>query len=323
MRNEANIIDLSPLRLGDPVLRLTKDLSNLDTLVEPDFILAPNLTVLEKKISNYDSDLLLADKNLAEVSKKVDDLETVRSVASFDPTSLNLSQLAHTNNWVTTIFWLIIIVILVLIWRCIKRTRWFDSCIKPGLMALWSGIKALLRATFCAVCPRRAENPPARDREREGPIIRLRSNMDTQEPLINTYISTIEEGDDPDSSYIGGVNMNMWHPAQSVYGNWQLEKNVLDAPGNATSVFYDTDRKLVVNSHGVPVRGVNPPPQAQIDFLRAHVVGSRPTPSVEEDGKIIHKDYPHLQFNLSTYQWMNLNTGTSIPGLPWPREAVL
>jgi hypothetical protein len=115
---------------------------------------------------------------------------------------------------------------------------------------------------------------------------------------------------------------SLWHPTQSIYGNWQLEKS-LEGPGNVpVSVFYDPDRKLVVNTAGKQIWDVEPPPQQLIDFLHTTVASSRPSPSIIIDGMIYHQIFPQLIFDRASRSWIDTVHQTKVSGLPHPPEVI-
>jgi hypothetical protein len=327
IRNAASITSIIHNRLLDPSLLIAKDLSNINSLLDSDFDQSLNLTALKNKINLYGSDLQLTDKTVEEVSRNVNDLETLRIMAKYDPTALNFSQLSHSANWLTTIFWLVIIIILVMTWKCIMKTRWYHNIFRPALITCYACLGqacARLRNVFTHGEPRdehTGEPFISRQRTSNGPeqrSVRFRphslvESLSISEPLSTIFMPAIPQEEEAS---------NLWHPIQGKYGNWQLEKKVRGPQGAIINVFYDTDRNLVVTADGKTAPSICPPNQLSISYLNSTIIGSRPTSSVIIDDKICHKEFNHLIYNRETHKWIDTERNAQVSGLPLPKHVV-
>jgi hypothetical protein len=321
MRNPAQ----NTLTISDPGsergLKIIQDLDSLDSLLESQLPKNLNLTNLQNDLKKYSSHLELADRTVDKITKEVDNLDSIRTMSDFSPTSLDLTRPFHTSNWVAFIFWIMVIMAIALTWSIIRNFQWYKKLVEPGCCKLWSLLKAVLSLDLCRKKKpiERAfssfwdigEPPAARDTRQDS----KQEQMELLSPLLlQKNVPTPDES----SLFEGRTIGEPWKTVQAVYGNWQMRAVLHDHEQRTCPIYYNPRSRVVSTQDGRTLRNVTIPSKEDIEAFYTIVKGSKHPPVIMEGSVIRHKMYPNLYYNTRLKGWINEETQSSVPGLNSP-----
>ena len=133
IRNQISLDKELSLLIEDETVSIIKEVSNLESLIDDENIPSTNLSSLLSSLKRYGSDVITADKTVEQISRQIDELDTLRVLSSFSPTTLDLARPFHTSNWMAAMFWILFLMAIILVWSIICHHSWYIKRIAPIL----------------------------------------------------------------------------------------------------------------------------------------------------------------------------------------------
>ncbi len=307
---------------SDRGLQIIKDLDSLNGLLQDQLPKEINLTALQLDLSKYSIHEEQADRAVDRVAKDVDTLESIRTMAEFSPTSLDLTRPYHTSNWVACIFWIMIILALVLVWSLIRHCTWY---IKLIALICSKTVKLLAKIAYKLRNCRREDPGLQRAYSSMWEMYDPKSRAKQQEPdkeqteLLSTNLDP-KSMPVQDMSSLSRINPGgeTWKPAQALYENWQMRAVLKDSDQKPCPIYYNPRSQIVTNQHGRILENVHRPTPEDIAHFYQIVKSSKVPPTKKDNGRIRHRLHPNLYYNTTLRVWINEETQSSIPGLNAP-----
>jgi len=97
-------------------------LASLDELLEEGYPPGNNMSVIRKQLQKYNDSLIENRHTVESLRKTLSTVDKIHQIAEFDPMTLDFSEPLATSNWITAIFWtLVLLVVAIIIYASYRR----------------------------------------------------------------------------------------------------------------------------------------------------------------------------------------------------------
>jgi hypothetical protein len=112
-------------------------LASLDELLEEGYPPGNNMSVIRKQLQKYNDSLVENRHTVESLRKTLSTVDKIHQIAEFDPMTLDLSEPLATSNWITAIFWtLVLLVIAIIVYASYRRcpTKCTNCLVVPFIL---------------------------------------------------------------------------------------------------------------------------------------------------------------------------------------------
>jgi hypothetical protein len=90
-------------------------LASLDELLEEGYPPGNNMSVIRKQLQKYNDSLIENRHTVESLRKTLSTVDKIHQIAEFDPMTLDFSEPLATSNWITAIFWTLVLLVVAII----------------------------------------------------------------------------------------------------------------------------------------------------------------------------------------------------------------
>lgn len=268
-----NIANTKQLKFLSPQfqeLNILNSLTNVDTLLNEQQPISINITNLEDQLRLFNSTITTNDMTIKQLSQHLDDLNTLRTIAEFNPLSLNLDRPFHVSNWISAIFWLLLIILLTAACCFTKHTH-----PKLFIKIITTPIIILRRLCTCL-----SSNPPT-----QQPDPNQLEMQPLRTPSLNLSPHTTPNPSRPRPSLTDIESHHLLRPPLTkwyIHNNHENELEIrahLKTPNFSNiTMLYNPFTHTVHDTTGALLDFINPPPQKLLNIFRQQNVHTVPSP---------------------------------------------
>lgn len=317
-------------------------ISSLDSLLEQSIPSVGNMSLIRQKLQKY-NDSLTENKNTVEnLSKTLASIEQLNQITQFDPTTLNFNQPLATSNWVTFIFWTLVLLVTGII-----AYGSYKKC--PSKCTNCMVIPLLVLKHMCCVCVNVVRQAAAvsyqataqEDLEMNQNSHSGQNNHSISSQPIRNANSASAISANPNSATNTDANalanysqkeinffrLNpvplQWSVLTAAYEALAIQAVIALSDSEYKRIKYNTISKVVTDLENMVLEYIPLPPANILERYQAILKVALPIPTFTDDEGIIrHKKYMFLTYNPVSNSWIDSHTGHIITGLASPAEYI-
>jgi hypothetical protein len=290
-------------------LDIIQSLNNINSLLDNDRSESANFTALRQKLLLYGKNIISEDQTIDEIALQVQNLDLLRTLTEFSPTTLDLSRPFHTSNWMAAIFWTLIILAIVLFWSVIRHFSWYKTKVAPKIVSVFS-YATKFRCSCKKAEPISNQHNTTNLAEASIPLMDL--NAVQPQTIENQNLNTSEPEYIPD-----------WNITRSQYQNFEISAQII-LNTELFSLSYNPTTDQLFCNRILTHLNFRKPGKNLITSYYGLLSSSDCSPSVRDNsGNIIHAKYANLHYFPSSNQWFDVVKNTKVWGLTPPAAKIL
>ena len=305
-------------------------ISSLDSLLEQSIPTVGNMSVIRQQLQKYNQSITENRNTVESLSKTLATIDKLNQITEFDPTQLNFSQPFATSNWVTFIFWaLVLLIISIIAYASYKKcpTKCTNCMVVPFLVL----------KHMCCVCANvvqqaaHASYSSAPQADIEMPIIRQPA------PMTNAQMDRANNNSINNSRTLNGPayreeNVHdifhrfnpipiQWSVLTAAYEALAIQAVIATSETEHKRIKYNTISHMVTDMENMVLDYVPLPPAHVLDQYQARLRLAPPIPTFTDSERIIrHRTYMFLTYNPISHSWSDTHTNNTVTGLASPAE---
>jgi hypothetical protein len=269
-------------------------------LLEEGYPPGNNMSVIRKQLQKYNESLIENRHTVEILRKTLSTVDKIHQIAEFHPMTLDFSKPLATSNWITAIFWtLVLLVIAIIVYASYRKC--------PTKCANCMVVSFIVLKHMCCVCvdvlhqATRAsyDAAPQHDAEMHGTL--------TTRPILKNPQNSIIPSAPADPGIIANyqhqedqfLKLNptpiQWNIMTGPYDALSIQSAVAVSKTNSKRVRYDPISRIVTDMEMNRMEYVPKPPTNVLMAYEARLAKSPPTETfTDNEGIIRHKMYMHL-----------------------------
>jgi hypothetical protein len=307
-------------------------LASLDELLEEGYPPGNNMSVIRKQLQKYNDSLIENRHTVESLRKTLSTVDKIHQIAEFDPMTLDFSEPLATSNWITAIFWtLVLLVVAIIIYASYRR------CPTPCTNCMV--VPFIVLKHMCCVCvdvvhqATRASYEAAPQHVQEvDMIVRTRPIIKNPQSTNITLAPAIPSAPADPGTMVNyqyqedqflkfNVAPIQWNIVTGPYDAMSLQSAVNVSKTETKRVRYDPISRVVTDMEMNRMEYVPKPPANVLMNYEARLAKLPPIETfTDNEGVIRHKIYMHLSYMPNSNRWVNVQTGQPVTGLASPKE---
>jgi hypothetical protein len=290
------------------------------------------MSVIRKQLQKYNDSLIENRHTVESLRKTLSTVDKIHQIAEFDPMTLDFSEPLATSNWITAIFWtLVLLVVAIIIYASYRR------CPTPCTNCMV--VPFIVLKHMCCVCvdvvhqATRASYEAAPQHVQEvDMIVRTRPIIKNPQSTNITLAPAIPSAPADPGTMVNyqyqedqflkfNVAPIQWNIVTGPYDAMSLQSAVNVSKTETKRVRYDPISRVVTDMEMNRMEYVPKPPANVLMNYEARLAKLPPIETfTDNEGVIRHKIYMHLSYMPNSNRWVNVQTGQPVTGLASPKE---
>jgi hypothetical protein len=304
-------------------LDTVKAVSNLDNLLEQSFTTVRNMSLIRQQLKKYNTSLVQNKHTVEELSKTLSIVDSIHQITKFDPTTIDLSQPFATSNWITAIFWtLVLLVIAIIIYGSYQRC--------PSKCTSCFAIPLIIIKHMCCACiqvVQKAATASYQAAPQTDPESHPRTSTSNNKAASTASCPTRNSNILHNYSYketqflVHNPTTLQWTIQTAAYEAYSIQSVIAISDAEFKRIKYNTILNIVSDMENNPLAYVPNPPAQTIEKYKNMLRNASPTETfTDSENTIRHKKYAFLVFKPATCLWTNHQTNQAVTGLSNPAE---
>jgi len=290
---------------------IVRQISDLESLVEQT-LPQINMTKLNLQLKKYDKTMSHAGHSVQDITRTLDTLEKLNKVAIFSPTSLDLQEPMAASNWITIMFWTIIVCAVGCTIYMIHKT-----CPGPCMQCMTLPFVIAKRI----LCKAAASVGESLMLAFFGPdhYVGDTQDVEMQESNAPCLQQTADEVITQETYTQYNCPPLIWTMQTAHFKALVLQAIIMESDCASTVIKYCPVRQVIVDHKGRLITFLPPPEKTQVNQYLQMLRNTSPNPTfMDSVGTLRHKEHTYLTYDMQTKLWTNTQNNQIVIGLSVP-----